>query len=98
MMETRDGGKITPVDKEVFNEKMRANGVVLKNDLGYDGPYAWSMATADYMGSSITDEVHLARFVHDYLDDPDGAKTRAFDEFYVKTMALGIPIVWEDVI
>lgn len=50
------------------------------------------------MGSSIADEMHLAIFVKDYLDDPDGSPTRAFDEFYAKTMALGIPVRWEDVI
>ena len=50
------------------------------------------------MGSSIADEQHLAKFVKDYLDDKDGSDTRAFDEFYAKTIALGIPIMWEDVI
>ena len=90
--------RITPVDKSVFDEKMRVNGVTLKNDKGYDGPYVWCMATSDYLGSSITDEAHLAKFVADYLDDPDGSPTRAFDEFYAKTMALGIPIPWEDVL
>lgn len=75
-----------------------ANGVTLKNDKGYDGVYVWCMATSDYLGSSITDEAHLAKFVKDYMDDSDGSPTRAFDEFYAKTMALGIPIVWEDVL
>lgn len=98
MMEGRNGDKIKPVEKSVFDERMRANGVTLKNDKGYDGPYVWCMATADYMGSSISDEMHLARFVADYLDDPDGSPTRAFDEFYAKTMALGIPIPWDDVL
>lgn len=98
MMETRDGGKIKPVDKNIFDEKMRTNNVTLKNDKGYDGPYVWCMATADYMGSSIIDENHLAKYVKDYLDDPDGSQTRAFDEFYAKTLALGIPIPWEDVV
>lgn len=98
MMEGRNGDKIKPVEKSVFDERMRANGVTLKNDNGYDGPYVWCMATADYMGSSISDEMHLARFVADYLDDPDGSPTRAFDEFYAKTMALGIPIPWDDVL
>jgi len=32
------------------------------------------------------------------LDDPDGSETRAFDEFYAKTMALGIPIDWASVL
>lgn len=98
MMVGRDGNKLSPVSKETFDTKMKANAITLKNDMGYDGPYVWSMATADYMGSSIIDEAHLAKFVKDYLDDPDGSKTRAFDEFYAKTLALGIPIVWEDVI
>ena len=98
IMEGRNGEVMRAVDKEVFNEKMKANGVTLKNDMGYDGPYVWCMATADYYGSSIIDEAHLAKYVKDYLDDPDGSKTRAFDEFYAKTMAMGIPILWEDVI
>lgn len=98
MMRGRNGEIIKTVEKSVFDEKMKVNGVTLTNDKGYDGPYVWAMATADYMGSSITDEMHLAKFVKDYLDDPDGSKTRAFDEFYAKTMALGIPIIWSDVI
>lgn len=98
MMIGRNGEKMKPVAKETFDEKMRANNVTLENDWAYDGPYVWCMASADYYGSSITDEAHLAKYVKDYLDDTDGSKTRAFDEFYAKTMALGIPIVWEDVI
>lgn len=98
MMEGRDGEKMRPVEKSVFDEKMRTNGITLKNDKGYDGVYVWSMATADYMGSSITDEMHLAKFVKDHLDDPDGSPTRAFDEFYAKTMALGMPIPWGEVL
>ena len=98
MMKGRNDEKIKSVEKSVFDEKLKSNSVTLKNDKGYDGPYVWAMATADYMGSSIIDEQHLAKFVMDYLDDPDGSRTRAFDEFYAKTMALGIPILWEDVI
>ena len=98
MMRGRNGEKINAVSKETFDERMRVNGVNLENNMGYDGPYVWCMASADYVGSSISDEMHLAKYVKDYLDDPDGAETRAFDEFYAKTMALGIPIIWEDVI
>lgn len=97
MMTGRNSEKIKAVSKEAFDEKMKANSVSLKNDYGYDGPYVWCMATADYLGSSIADEAHLAKFVKDYIDDPDGSRTRAFDEFYAKTMALGIPVLWEEV-
>lgn len=96
MMETREGGKVKVMEKEAVMEKLKANNVTVKNDKGYDIPYVWAMATADYMGSSISDEQHLAKFVKDYCDDPDGSKTRAFDEFYAKTLAMDIPVVWED--
>ena len=98
MMVSRSGEKMKPVEKSVFDEKMRAYNVTLHRDKGMDGPYVWSMASSDYLGSSIPDEAHLARFVSDYIDDKDGSETRAFDEFYAKTMALDIPIIWEDVI
>jgi len=97
-MENRNGEKMRPVEKSTFEERMRANNVTLNNDKGYDGVYVWCMATSDYLGSSIIDEAHLAKYVKDYLDDPDGSPTRAFDEFYAKTMALGIPIDWDDVL
>lgn len=98
MMETKTGDTVAPVEKSAFDEKIKTYGLALDNNKGYDGPYVWAMATADYMGSSIIDERHLAMFVCDYLDDPDGSPTRAFDEFYAKSMALGIPIPWEDVL
>lgn len=96
MMETRDGGKVKTMEKDAVLEKLKANGVTVKNDKAYDVPYVWAMGMADYMGSSITDEAHLAKFVMDYCDDKDGSKTRAFDELYAKTLALDIPLIWED--
>lgn len=98
MMVDKEGNKSKTVSKDAFDEKMKALGVTVKNDMGYDLPYVWAMASSDYLGSSIADEAHLAKFVKDYADDKDGSKTRAFDEFYAKTLALGIPIVWEDVL
>lgn len=96
MMQTRDGGKVKVMEKDAVMEKLKVNNVVVKNDRGYDVPYVWAMATADYMGSSISDEPHLAKFIKDYIDDVDGSQTRAFDEFYAKTLAMDIPIIWED--
>lgn len=96
MMQTRDGGKVKVMEKDAVMEKLKVNNVVVKNDRGYDIPYVWAMATADYMGSSISDEAHLAKFIKDYIDDVDGSQTRAFDEFYAKTLAMDIPVIWED--
>lgn len=99
MMRDRRGNKVQPMDSKQVDEKLRANGVELQRTSGYyDAAFVWSMAMADYFGSSIVDEQHLAKFVKDYIDDPDGSETRPFDEFYVKTIALGIDIPWGDMI
>ena len=96
MMTARSGGKVQPLTKEQVAEKLRVNGMALTNDKGHDAAYVWAMATADYMGSSITDENHLAKYVKDFLDDPDGTKTKAFDHFVVDCRSKGEPIFWDE--
>lgn len=100
MMRGRNGEKIDPVAKKRLDETLDKYGVVLERNEGYyDGVYVWCMATADYMGSSITDEKHLAMFVKDFIDDPDNdSGTKAFDHFYIDCVANGIDIPWEDLI
>ena len=98
MMETRSGEKVPVFDKAQVDSFLRANNVTLDNNIGHDAAYVLAMAKSDYYGSSITDERHLAMFVKDYLDDVDGSETRAFDEFYIKTVALGIPIFWDEML
>ena len=97
-MVDRAGNPLKVWDKEKTETFLKANGVSLRNNHGHDSAYVLNMARADYWGGSLTDEAHLAQFVKDYLDDPDGAKTRAFDEYYIMTVALGIPIFWDEML
>ena len=98
-MRDRNGNPIGLMDKKRFDEKMKVYNISLKRNEGYyDGLYVWCMATADYFGSSVIDEQHLAMYVRDYIDDPDGNPTRAFDEFYANSIAKGVDIPWEDMI
>lgn len=96
MMRDRTGTKMDAWPKDKVESFLKNNGVSLQNNAGHNAAYVLMMGLADYYGSSIADDKHLALFVKDYLDDPDGAKTRAFDEFYIKTVALGIPIFWDE--
>lgn len=99
MMKSREGKRVQLIDKKKLDEQLSAYGITLKRTEGYYDPiYVWCMAMSDYFGSSITDEIRLAYFVKDYIDDPDGNETRAFDEFYINCMAKGIDIPWEDMI
>lgn len=95
MMETRDGERITPMTKEQVSAFLRSNGVTLDRDKGYNAAYVHAMAKADYWGSSIIDDAHLALFVKDYIDDPDGTDSKAFDHFVVDCRAKGEPIFWD---
>lgn len=99
MMKTRSGKKPELIEKDKLDDLLRAYGVTIERNRGYyDCVYVWLMATSDYFGSSIADEKHLALFVKDYIDDIDGNKTRAFDEFYINCVAKGVDIPWEDMI
>lgn len=98
MMEDRNGNRLKVRSKADTEDLLKAQGVSLRNNVGHDAAYVLNMALADYWGSSISDDKHLAMFIRDYLDDPDGAGTRAFDEFWIKTVALGIPIFWDEML
>ena len=69
----------------------------IKNDL-YDYVFVANMCKADYLGSSVPDETHLAKFVKDYCDDPDGYEELPMTRFYADTIGKGIPIIWEDML
>jgi hypothetical protein len=56
------------------------------------------MAKADYMGSSIVDEVHLLKFIKDYIDDPDGYEGLPLTRYYADVIGKGITIDWEDML
>ena len=99
MMKDRKGSKVSIPDKKQLDNVLGSYNVTLERTEGfYDPLFVWCMAKADYFGSSIADDMHMARFVKDYIDDIDGSPTRAFDEFYAKTISLGIDIPWEDMI
>lgn len=96
MMRDRSGNKIQPMSKEQVSDWLKTQGVVLKNDKGYNAAYTYAMGKADYFGSSIKDNIHLALFVKDFADDIDGYPEKAFDFFVISCRAKGIPIFWED--
>lgn len=98
LMKERNGRKLQPWDKETSERFLQNYGIELRNAKGHDAAYVLNMARADFFGSSIPDDTHLAMFVRDYIDDIDGSETRAFDEFYIKTVALGIPIFFDEML
>jgi hypothetical protein len=84
---------ITPYTKETVESLLKANNVKLDNEVGYDAVYVANMAKADFYGSSISDDMHLAKFIKDYVDDPDGYDGIVFTRFYADCIGSGTPIM-----
>ena len=97
-MKKDNGERIAPITKEALDLLLAKNGVVLDNKFGYDYVFVANMCKADYLGSSVPDEAHLAKFVKDYCDDPDGYEELPMTRFYADTIGKGIPIIWEDML
>ena len=90
--------RITPVTKDKVDEILAAHNVKLENDTLYDAAYVYNMHKADCWGSSIEDELHLAKSVKDVLDDPDGSDELPFRFWLQKLVAMGTPVDWEELL
>ena len=98
MMRDRNKARLPLVEKDKVESMLKQNGVEITTDKLYDAMYVLHMAKADFMGSSIVDEAHLAKYVGDYINDPDGYDGIALTRFYADCMGKGIGIEWEDVL
>ncbi len=101
MYKTDSAGKrnyISSYDKDFVDDMLKRYGIKLENKFGYDYVFVANMAKADYLGSSITDEQHLAMFIKDYVDDKDGYPELPFTRFYADCVGSGVPISWEDML
>lgn len=96
MMSDRNGNSVPVKTKEEVDSLLRASGVSLKNNKGHDAAYVYAMLFADCWGSSYTTDKQLALGVMDFLDDPDGTKSKAFDHFVVDCRTKQEPIFWEE--
>lgn len=92
-------GKLEPIEpwtKEQVEDVLVKHGVKLENCILYDAAYVANMVKADYYKSSVPDEAHLALFVKDYIDDPDGVDDLPFRFWVRKGEAMGMPVDFED--
>jgi len=89
---------IQPYTKEQVDRLLESYNIKLDNNKMYDACYVASMCLADYLGSSITDEKHLAMFIKDMVDDPDAKSGFIFNRFYADCMFMDRPVEWEDML
>lgn len=88
----------SPIGKDRADEILKQHNIRLSHNDLYDYVYVINMGNNDFMGSSISDEKHLALYVKDVIDDEDGYDGIVFNRWYADTVRLGIPIEWEEMI
>ena len=89
---------IKPYTKEQVSGLLKTYGITLERDSLYDAVYVANMCKADFLGSSITDDMHVAKYIKDVIDDPDAEEGFIFNRFYADCMFMNRPIEWEDML
>ncbi len=89
---------IEPYSVDEVEEMLKAEKIEIPEGCLYDALYLANMAKADYLGSSIEDKAHLAKFVKDTLCDPDGSPEMVLACFRAKCDVNDVPIYWERMI
>lgn len=87
--------KLTPLSVEEVDALLKAHNVKLENKVLYDYVYVANMCKADFLGDSVPDDYHMARYIKNTIDDPDGVDGLTFARWYASTRRAGIPIDWE---
>lgn len=91
----KKGKKLEILTKEQIDQLLTKYNIVINNNQLWDYVYVANMGKADFLGSSLTNELQLATFIKDYIDDEDAYDGMPFSRFYIDTVKKGIPIDWE---
>lgn len=90
--------KIQAYTKEQVDNILSVNNIRLQNNQLYDHVYVANMCKADFLNSSVKDEMHLAKYVKDVIDDDDAYDGIVFNRWYADMCKQGIAIDWEEMI
>lgn len=96
LMIKRDGSSIKALTQEEILTFLKKYNVSLENNVLYDAVFVYHMGIADYYGSSIIDDKHLALYVKDTIDDIDASTGTTFRRWVATQVGNGQPIPWSD--
>lgn len=89
---------IEPYTKEQVDQLLAKYGITLKRNKLYDAVYVANMCKADFLGEAVPNEMCLAKYIKDVIDDADAEEGYIFNRFYADCMFMNNPIDWEDMI
>ena len=92
----KQGKRLDPISKENVDKLLEQYKIQLDNNVGYDYVFVANMCKADYYGSSIMDDKHVALYIKDTIDDEDAADGTTMRRWYATMVGNGIMIDWDD--
>lgn len=95
---TRRMERIEPLDKTAVDELLKNNGITLDDARGYDYVYVANMCKADFYGTAIEDERHMALYIKCVIDDADAVGGMIFNRWLADCDTKGISIDWEELL
>lgn len=95
---TKNGKKLEPLTKEFVDKLLEQHNIKLTKNIGYDYLFVANMCKADYYGSSITDDKHVALYIKDTIEDEDAGDGTTMRRWYATMIANGVMVDWEDFI
>ena len=90
--------KLKPITKETLDSLLKTYRIELEENQLYDYVFVANMCKADFLGSSVSDEQHLCKYVKDVIDDVDAYDGIVFNRWYADMCRQGIPISWVDML
>jgi hypothetical protein len=87
--------RLTPYTKEDVDRLLKMHNITPERNQLYDAAYVANMGKADFLGSSIEDERHLALYIKDVIDDVDAEDGTVFNRWYADMSYAGIAVDWE---
>lgn len=98
--ESADGKmeKVKPMTVDELKSLLSKHKIEIEHNDLYNALYLAAMVKADYWGSSIEDEEHLAKYIEDTLCDVDAAEGQVFARYLADCSVGGCIIYWESMI
>lgn len=98
--ESADGKmeKVKPMSADELKSLLSKHNIEIEHNDLYNALYLAAMVKADYWGSSIEDEEHLAKYIEDTLCDVDAAEGQVLARYLADCSVGGCIIYWEDMI
>lgn len=100
LRESADGKmeKVKPMTADELKSLLSKHKIEIENNDLYNSLYLAAMVRADYWGSSIEDEEHLAKYIEDTICDVDAAEGQVFARYLADCSVKGVIINWDEMI